>query len=203
MMRLASVGPMRGRRSRDSAGAVSRSKGALRALGALGALRVDFERAERPERAFSRAASTAAVCRSSAARAAGGGGLSLPVARWKRTPAPRSATAEKKMRAWRSEGVTECRAVSRRLEGRRTESRTHHPLRAHGILRPRGYCSSFTATSPTICRLRSLTLSIVSNGVWCASNSMSMTSITRRPASSSGRWSSVMDSPTRGTKNRE
>ena len=62
------------------------------------------------------------------------------------------------------------------------------------------YCSNLTATSPTTCRVRSLTLSIVSNGVWCAVNSMSMTSMTRSPASSSGRWSSVIDSPTLGTK---
>ena len=108
-MRRASAGPMRGRRSRDSAGAVSRSTGT--GFGGSGDRGIggDFERlgrAERRERGCTLAESTSAIWRASAARAASEGGVSLPEARWNRTPAPRSATAEKKIRAWRSEGVT-------------------------------------------------------------------------------------------------
>lgn len=98
---------MRGKRSRDSAGAVSRSKG-LEGVEGVGGDFEDFERAERavrPERAFSRASSTAAIWRSSAARAAGDELLSLPLVRCTRTAAPRSATAEKNRRALRSDGV--------------------------------------------------------------------------------------------------
>jgi hypothetical protein len=116
-MRLARVGPMRGRRMSDSAGAVSRSRrvegraswlegGADEIAFALSrAVLVRLARLVRADRASSRASSTAAIWRSNAARAAGDGGCSSALARWNRTAAPRSATAAKKTSALRSEGV--------------------------------------------------------------------------------------------------
>jgi hypothetical protein len=112
-MRAASAGPMRGRRTSDSAGAVSRSKGAAGARSAEGAGgTARFVRPARDER-VARAESTAALCWFSAERAAGGTVLPFSLARCSRTPAPRSATAPKNSRALRSEGVgTRPRCVS-------------------------------------------------------------------------------------------
>src|SRR5688572_9035362 len=111
MMRFASEGPIRGRRSRDSAGAVSRSRGEV----IEGAEVVDvIEGTSRPrfldtlgnlddlDTVCALAESTSSICRWSAGWEAGPGAL----ARRRRTPAPRRATVAKKRSAWRSEGVT-------------------------------------------------------------------------------------------------
>lgn len=111
---------MRGRRSSDSAGAVSRSSGIQRVDGGEG-----IEVLEGGSRAVlaldlldpvnlldSLAESTAAICARRDARAFAAGASSARDARWKRTPAPRSMTAEKKQSALRSDGVTRERCGS-------------------------------------------------------------------------------------------
>lgn len=114
---------MRGRRTSDSAGAVSRSKGfdGIEGVGGLedGSRRVlALGPLEPPDRSApldaldSLAESTAAICARSAACAPVAGALSGRDAREKRTPAPRSATAEKKQSALRSDGVTRERCAS-------------------------------------------------------------------------------------------
>lgn len=117
---------MRGRRTRDSAGAVSRSSGARGGDG-VGGIEVleggsravlTLDPLDPPDprdpsdRLDSLAESTAAICARSDARALAAGASSRRDARWKRTPAPRSVTAEKKQSALRSDGVTRERCAS-------------------------------------------------------------------------------------------
>jgi hypothetical protein len=122
-MRRASAGPIRGKRSRESAGAVSRSS-EVRGIDAAEGFEV-LERGTRGilardppvaldplEACDSLAESTAAICACSDALAVGGGVSSSRVARRKRTLAPRSVTAERKQSALRSEGVTRERCGS-------------------------------------------------------------------------------------------
>lgn len=109
---------MRGRRSRDSAGAVSRSKEVEevkedeeveegRPKGASGVgLSLDLlDFLDDVDVLDFLAESTSAICRSRPATADGDGPVRLAVARCRRTPAPRSATAAKKSMAFRSDGV--------------------------------------------------------------------------------------------------
>jgi hypothetical protein len=105
---------MRGRRSKDSAGAVSRSKeeradGADRAVGAVGAdgarRREGLRSAELRDILGRLAESTSAIWRCRPATAVADGAARFAVARCRRTPAPRSATAAKKSMAFRSDGV--------------------------------------------------------------------------------------------------
>src|SRR5688500_9980237 len=108
MIRFARAGPMRGRRTSDSAGAVSRSRGieGVEVIDGTSCARLDtLDDLDDLDTLCSRAESTASICRRSAGWGAGPGAF----ARRRRTPAPRRATAEKKRRAWRSEGVNEGR----------------------------------------------------------------------------------------------
>ena len=119
---------MRGRRTRDSAGAVSRSSEA-RGVGGIGVLKggspavlafdpLDpLDPLDPSDRLDSLAESTAAICARSDALATRAS--SSRDARWKRTPAPRSVTAEKKQSALRSDGVTRERCA---FEGVATSS---------------------------------------------------------------------------------
>ena len=122
---------MRGRRTRDSAGAVSRSSEArgVDGVGGIGVLKggspavlafdpLDpLDPLDPSDRLDSLAESTAAICARSDALATGAS--SSRDARWKRTPAPRSVTAEKKQSALRSDGVTRERCA---FEGVATSS---------------------------------------------------------------------------------
>ena len=114
IIRFARAGPMRGRRSSDSAGALSRSSRVrgidvvegfeVREGGSRGILALDPLDPLDPRDSL--AESTAAICARSDARAVAAGAWLGRDARWKRTPAPRSVTAEKKQSALRSDGVT-------------------------------------------------------------------------------------------------
>jgi hypothetical protein len=113
-MRFASEGPIRGRCSIASAGAVSRSRGVEDVdgvEGVEGSLALEdpaldsLDAVDTLDDLCRLAESTSASWRSRASEAARGGGPRL-LARCARTPAPRSATAAKKSRAWRSDGVT-------------------------------------------------------------------------------------------------
>ena|SRR5688572_31201115 len=141
---------MRGRRSSDSAGAVSRSSGVkavdgvegieVREGGRRAVLAVDPLDPVNP--LDSLAESTAAICARSDARAVAAGASSGRDARWKRTPAPRSVTAEKKQSALRSDGVTRERCGS--------EAWRHHPDVARRMVGFRrkayGECKRVTAS---------------------------------------------------------
>lgn len=114
-MRRARAGPIRGSRSRDSAGAVSRSKGVevvegfepieeTSAAGCLDSLPLDCLPLDDLDDPRLRAESTSAICCSRAALAAAGDSRRC-LARCNRTLAPSSATAAKNSIALRSEGV--------------------------------------------------------------------------------------------------
>ena len=110
-MRFASEGPIRGRRSSDSVGAVSRSTGevvkdveVVEVIEGTAPSRFldTFDDLDDLETLCALAESTSSICRWSAGWETGPGA----VARRRRTPAPRRATEAKKRSAWRSEGVT-------------------------------------------------------------------------------------------------
>lgn len=214
-IRAARLGPMPGSRSSSSAEAWSRSTGPLRPSGAFGrAGRVPGAgglgarptaagggaavgaAAARERRAGRRppeeiAESTAANCWARAARSSAGGAPAGCTARQPRTPSPRAATAATKRRALRSAGVGTAHSCPRAAGLR------HRIVAARGIA-SRGRVVSYipritaTATSPTTWRVFCETLSSVSSGVWWCAKSRSITSITLRPTSISGTWSSMM-----------